>query len=75
MNYYAGPWDYVKTCSLREELHTDPHPQLRRMIPACRDRLRPSRCEFHAQNTRKELATRGSESVTTCRNHSSQFST
>ena len=33
------------------------------MIPTCHERLRPSPCEFRAQKTRTELATRGSESA------------
>ena len=50
MTDYAGPRDYVENLlSPWRTAHTDPHPPLRKMIPTCRDRLRPSRCcaSFH----------------------------
>ena len=60
-----------KTCSLREEPRTDPHPTLKNRTPTYRDRLDPlvassvhrlrlSRCEFCCGFLCTELATTGS---------------
>ena len=68
MNYYAGPRDYVENLlsPWRTPRRSPSHTQKQNLNMSWQTRT--SRCEFRAQKTATELATRESESVHGTRN-------